>query len=302
MRNIRHTLESIKTSLLLLATLTLVSVFSHKVEAEVLFEGYYKVSLSGVHSGYIIQRYELDAAKKQFTGMSYAYIRLSPDGKQFLNESLVAKSDDAFHPISYLFSGIMTEKDPDTEQIKNKITSIDGTFKKVGNKTQGTFKGLRDGKNFRNTLTFDRGVFLSNFLLYLWLQKGFKVGFSAGFKALAEESAEVADGSYKIEKEAKVKNIDAFQIKWKFKGMESLSFISVTGQALSTESSAQGVTQELVSTREAAVGPLPFAEKSVKALFGAIPEGKKNTIAEASAKPAPSIASPPPSKSEQTNQ
>ncbi len=317
-----NSLKSIKTLFVLLAAMISLSVFSQKVEAEVLFEGYYKVTLSGVHAGYIVQRYELDAAKKTFTGMSYAYIRLNEDGKQFLTESLVAKSDDTFHPLSYQFSGLMTEKDPNTEKIKNKITSIDATFKKVGNKTRGTLKGLKDGKNFTNTVSFDRGVFLSNFLLYLWLQKGFKVGFGTGFNAFAEESGEVAQGKYKIEKEAKVNGVDAFKINWSFKGMDSVSFISVTGQALSTESPAQGVIQELVSSKDAAVGSLPFADKSVKALFGGIPEGKKNTLADNASKPAPKVAphmqpstdeanpgvkvkpptTPPPSESSETNQ
>ena len=270
----------IKPALVLLAaTLTLLS-FSQKVEAEVLFEGYYKVTLSGVHAGYVIQRYEFDAKKKEFTGMSYAYVRFTPDGKQFLTESLVAKADDAFHPLSYQFSGLTTESDPATGQIKNKISSIDGKFKKVGDKTEGALTGLKDGKNFRNTIKFERGVFLSNFLIYLMLNKGFKAGVGGGFKALAEESGEVSSGKYKIEKEEKHKGIDAFKIKWDFKNMESISFISATGQALATESPAQGVAQELVATRAAAVGALPFAEKSVKALFGAIPEGQKNSIAE----------------------
>lgn len=295
MNTFSHSLKFTKTSILLLAATLVTLSFSHKVEAELLFEGYYKVSLSGTHAGYVIQRYELDPAKKQFTGKSYAYIRLTPDGKQFLNESLVAKADDAFHPLSYQFSGLMAERDPATDKIKNKVTTIDASFKKVGTKTQGTFKGLRDGKDFRSTLSFDRGVFLSNFLLYLWLQKGFKVGLAGGFKAIAEESAEVADGNYKIEKEVKHRGVDAFKINWKFKGVSSESMISVTGNALSTQAPAQGVVQELVQSRAEAVGSLPFAEKSIKALFGSIPEGKKNTLAEAGSAPA---AKPSSSKSE----
>lgn len=318
--SLNHVYKFIKSSSLALAAALALNLFSHKVEADLLFEGYYKVTLTGVHAGYVIQRYEFDAAKKVFTGTSFSYVRLNADGKQFLNESLVAKSSDAFIPISYLFSGLYADKDPATGQIKNRITSIDANFKKVGDKTQAQMKGLLDGKNFKNTLTFSRKVFLSNFLIYLILQNGLKTGKSFQFEALAEETGKIGCGIAQIKEEKKLSGIDSFKMIWDFKQSQPTlaclnsinlkesfneSFLAASGNPLSTDSPAQGVRQELVATKEAAVASLPFAEKSIKALFGDIPKGQKNTVAEkignasttTGATPAGS-STPPPTKNQ----
>lgn len=284
-----HCSQFIKSTVTLLATVFAFTVFSHKVEAETIFEGYYKVGLSGTHSGYVIQRYEFDAKKKEFAGSYFAYVRLSPDGKQYLNESLVAKSDEAFHPIKYNYSKLSNELDPAKPgKIRPLVTTIDATFKKTkdGKNLQATMTGIKDGKNFSAKPIMDKNMFLSNFLLYLMLQKGLTAGRNFAFEAVAEESGEVQKGQVQIKSEEKFRNIASFKIDWTYKETRSISFIATTGEALATESTTQGVTQELVASKELATAGFTFPEKSVKGVFGNIPEGKINAVYKESQKPA----------------
>jgi hypothetical protein len=258
------------------ALLAILVTFSLKVEAEVLFEGYYKVSLSGVHSGYVIQRYELDANKKTFTGTSFAYVRVSPDGKQFLNESIVAKANDKFQPLSYNYSGLIAAQNEQTGRIENRINVIDATF--AGQKM--TLKGLLNGKNLASTTAYPKGAFLSNFLIYLMLQNGFKVGKSFEFNAISEEEGKVNKGFVRIVAEEPFKGVGSYKIDWSLKDMKSISYISNTGNALATESPAQKVTQELVATPSEATAGFTLPQESIKKIFGGIPLGNVNVLAE----------------------
>ena len=57
-----------KFTIMKMATTILISIFSLCSRADILFEGYAKVTntLEGIHCGYIVNRYEFDQKKKQF--------------------------------------------------------------------------------------------------------------------------------------------------------------------------------------------------------------------------------------------
>lgn len=297
-----HNSQGIKSTVLLLAAVAAFTFFSHKVEAEILFEGYYKVGLSGVHSGYMIQRYEFDAKKGEFSASSYAYVKLSPDGKQFLNESLVAKADQAFNPIKYQYSKLSSESDPQKPgQLKTLVSTIDGNFKKQKDgRVAAVFTGIKDGKNYSAKSTLQKNMFLSSFLLYLMLQKGLQAGRSFAFEAIAEESGTVEKGDIQLGQEQKYKGLTVFKMDWKFKDIRSVSFISTTGEAISTETANQGVLQELVANRSDAIANFKFPEKSIKGIFNGIPDGKSNSVYKLANEPAaPSANAMPVKKSTQ---
>lgn len=281
-----HNKDVIKSMLRPLTLIVFALTFSLKVQAEVIFEGYYKVTLSGVHAGYVIQRYEFDATQKLFTGKAFTYVRITPDGKQFINESLVAKANDKFQPVSYNYSGLIASLNEQTGRIENNVTLIDATFQ--GQKM--TLKGLKSGKNFSSKTTYPQGAFLSNFLLQLMLQKGLAVGRNFRFEAIAEETGMVHKGQVQIVAEEQFKGANAFKINWAYKDVESTSYISTNGNALGTESPAQKVAQVLVANPSEATAGFTLPQQSIKKIFGNIPAGNVHDFA----KPKSSTTSTPP--------
>jgi hypothetical protein len=232
--------------------------------AEVHFEGYYKVTIAGVHTGYAIQRFDFDTGAKQFTSTYYVYVRTSPDGKKFTTESLVAKSNEKFEPISYQYTAIL-EGNPIQIDAKFNGLNMTAVMKRAGKPT--TIK--RD---------LPKGSFLSTMLLQLILQNGLKTGKGFSFNAVAEEDAEVRPGTARVVGEMKYKNRDAFRLEYEFKGINSVAYIDTAGQVLFSEAPAQSVSTELVSDPSQARLNFSFPEKTLKTLFGGLPTGQKNSL------------------------
>lgn len=254
-----------KTALLLGLVLA-ASIFSPvSLWGSTIFEGYYKVLLSDVHAGYAVQRYSFDSAKKEFTSTYYVYVRTSPDGKKYTSESLSAKSNDKFQPISYQYTAIIDGKPVliDAKSVKGKL---------VG-------ETMRDGKKGKLSTPIPEGTFLSTMLLHLVLQNGLKVGKAFSYKAIAEEDGKVFPGSLKVASERKYKGVNTFKLEYDFKDIKSEALISDEGNVLYSLAPAQSVATELVANPAEAKGSFPFPEKTLKTLFGNVPSGKENTLA-----------------------
>jgi hypothetical protein len=232
--------------------------------AEVLFEGYYKILMSGVHSGYAIQKYELDSNKKEFKSSYYIYVRTSPDGSKSATESLVAFSDDAFRPKKYEYTAV----------IDGKPMTIDATF----SKDKLSAKINKSGAASTQTAVLPKGTFLSTMLLYMVLQKGMKVGSGYSFKALAEEDAKIYDGTLKVVKETPYKSQNVFELVYLFKGVEAKALVSASGHTLYTNAELQKVETELVTNPMDARANFNFPEKTIKRIFGDIPKGVTHSI------------------------
>jgi hypothetical protein len=256
-------LHLVRTVLISLA-LTLGPVLA---KAEVIFEGYYKVNLEGEHRGYAIQRYEFDGNKKEFTSTYFIYVRISPDGKRFTTESLVAKSNDKFQPLNYQYTAIL----------EGKPLIIDAKFD--GRNLRATVK--REGKDERKTRVIPEGSFLSTMLLHLILQNGLKVGKGFSYNAIAEEDVEVRSGTARVAAETTYKGIKAFRLEYDFKDIASVAMIAESGHVLFSEAPLQKVSTELVANPNEARGNFSFPEKTLKTLFKGLPEGKKNILAQA---------------------
>jgi hypothetical protein len=251
--------------------------------AEPAFEAYYKFILGNQHSGYAIQRYEIDDKKKQITSTYFAYVK-TPTGST--TESLVAKADLAFEPISYQYSAL----------VDGKAKFVDGDFK---NKKL-TGKMVDGGKTQALNLTVPQNGFMSTFLSYVMLKNGLGVGKNYGYLALAEESPACLKndpyckptdvgfikGSAAIKAEEKYKDIPGYKVAFDFKGIKFDGYLSNTGETLGTFSPLQNAALEIVTSKEEAVANFPFSEKNMKTLFGGIPTGKKNSLYEATQKKA----------------
>ncbi|MCB0350248.1 MAG: hypothetical protein KDD38_03635, partial [Bdellovibrionales bacterium] len=243
--------------------------------ADPAFEGYYKFILGGQHSGYVVQRFEINDAKKQMTSTYYVFVK-TPSGST--TESLVAKSDLSFEPISYQYSAL----------VDGKMKSVDATFK---NKKM-TAKMTDNGKTQSVILNVPQNGFLSTFLNYVMLKNGLMVGKNYEYYALAEESpacfkgdknCKATDvgfikGTAGIKAEQKVGAVDAYKVDFNYKGVSFIGLLSHAGETLGSISPMQEASTELVSSRQAAVGAFPFKEKHIRALFGDIPAGKKNAL------------------------
>jgi hypothetical protein len=231
------------------------------VRADVLFEGYSKV-VSGKDSiGYIVQRYEFDKAKHQFTTISFTH--LGPKSGNSA-ESMKAVCNDKFEPISFSY----TLKSPD------KTKTIDGSFAKG----MMTLKMSDGGKTQTKKVKLEKGTFLSSFLGYLMLQNGYKVGKKFQYSAIAEEDGTVETGHAFIEKDDKYHDRPAFKILNEFKDAQFTSWVTARGEILATESKAQGIGTELVKDPKEATKDQLVPNSTLSLLFGKVPDGKANVL------------------------
>lgn len=243
--------------------------------AEPAFEGYYKFILGGQHSGYILQRFDIDNKKNQMTSTYYVYVK-TPTGST--TESLVAKSDLSFEPQSYQYSAL----------VDGKIKTVDATFK---NKKM-TAKMVDSGKTQNVTLVVPPNGFMSTFLPYVMLRNGLMVGKNYEFHALAEEApacfkgdpqcqsqqSGFIKGTAAIKAEQKYKGLDSYRVDIQFKGVQFTGILGQAAETLASLSPLQNASTELVRTKDEAVASFPFNLKHIKTLFGDIPSGAKNPL------------------------
>jgi hypothetical protein len=226
------------------------------------FEAYYKFYLGDKHSGYTIQRLEVNDAKKQMVSTYYCYVK-TPSGSSI--ESLSATADLNFEPISYQYTSL----------VDGKPKLVDANF---SNKKM-TATIVENGHAKKSTLTVRQNGFLSTFLNYVILKNGMTTGRAYDFFALSEEDPGFHEGTASILSEQKVKGIDAYKINITYKGVEFTALVTNNGEPLGTLSPQQNASTEMVASRAEAIGSLPFNEKQISTLFKGIPEGKNNKLA-----------------------
>ncbi|MCB0357886.1 MAG: hypothetical protein KDD40_12805, partial [Bdellovibrionales bacterium] len=162
--------------------------FSTLARTETMFEGYYQIRLGGVHSGFVIQRYSFDSAKKLFS--STYYIRTNQLAGN-ITESLKATANDKFEPITYQY----------TSKTGNVIKTIDATFKNTdkGPKMTAVVSDGKMGNKIEKDLP--KGTFLSTFLAYMMLSRGISMGKVYSYQGIAEEDAADYPGKAKIQEQ-----------------------------------------------------------------------------------------------------
>ncbi len=256
--------------------LTFVLVIPNESRAGTLFEGYFKVLLGTNHIGYFIIRYESLPEKKQMKANYFIYVSVN---NQNTTEGLTALADENFVPINYQYSALMN----------GKIKSIDATIVKNKMTVKLTEGGIP--KTFKTDL--QENSFLSIFLNYVILKNGLAKGKSYAYEAVAEEEGQPYKGTALVKEPQKVGNIEAYNLDFNFKNTQFSSLMSIKGESLGTVQ--ESIRTELVKTRAEAVGKILFPEKTVRTLFGNIPEGTKNPLYAAEATvPSASSANPTP--------
>lgn len=270
-KNLRQTKMAIKTNLSLVALVFALLCFRF-AEAEVLFEGYSKVLIGGVHVGYTVSRYEFDPQKKEFTASTFLKTNSFGGG---LTESLKAKSDENLLPLEYQYNYSDGKK---TKKIEVKFQENKKTKKlrMLGQIIEGAQPVKIDQE-------FSDDVFLSSFLAYRILRskKGMVSGVKYEYTAIAEEDAAAYKGVSFVKEQELVKGIKAFKILNDFKGVKYVSYASFEGQVLSTKSPVQSIQTELVSKKESAIQNQSFSPEIMKLIFGSVPTGEENVLAKA---------------------
>lgn len=264
---------------LLSVTTAIVSLSIAKpASAAVLFEGWSKVLISGKHVGYVVQRFDFDEKKKEWKATHFLKTSTESGG---LNESLVARSDSSFKPLSYQYTNV----------VNGKPTLIDATFK--GDKMTAVVTEGKEKKTITNTLP--KGTFLSAFLGYVMLQgkEGLKKGVKYEYQAVMEESALVTKGEAYISEEETVSGIPVFRVLNKIDGGQFVSLASHKAEILGTTSPSAGIQTVLVPTMEEAVSAFGVNSTALSQLFGSVPKGKENEIARRSLMPPPKAAQAP---------
>ncbi len=240
--------------------------------AEVMFEGYYKITLKGEHIGYSIQRYDFDQKAKKFTSISFLKIKV---GDLIIQESLKAYSDDKFKPLSYQY----------TSQTGKDLKSIDAEFK-------GEIMDLKisDGKNLKTEKhKIPKGTFLSSFLVYMLLQKPLKLKEAFKYSGIAEEDGASYWGKAYVDSTKSQPNFQEVRILNQFKSEKFISTLAtvkhpseankyVKAEVLGTESPIKTLATELVKRPTQATEGHTVPTATLSTLFGGVPVGKANLL------------------------
>jgi len=234
-----------------------------KIQAQVLFEGYSKITLGEQFIGFTIQRYEFDAQKKNF--ISTSLIKYNEIGGS-ITESLKAFANEALEPISYSYNLLSPSG----------VKTIDATFTKGVLSVKTTEKGITRKKD----LKLPKGSFFSSFLAYVILKNphGLKKSSKYEYQAVAEEDGENYKGTATVQSEETYKGLHVYKILNDYKGSQFISYTTDKGEMITTLAPQKSLSLELVTEPSLAVGDLSVGADNLKLLFGNIPEGKINAL------------------------
>lgn len=320
-----------KVHLISMVFLFMSNALSVKLSAQVLFEGYSKISLGGQFIGFAIQKYEYDVQKKNF--ISTSLIKYNELGGS-TTESLKAYANEALEPISYNYNlltptgvktieasvkkGLLTlitmekansiasagvSEDAD----KPAIPSGKGAKSKKNDKTKSTekLKAADKTKSNDNTKTTKReiqlpkGSFFSTFLAYVILKnpQGLKLNSKYEYQAVAEEDGGLYKGSATVQSEETFKGLHVFKILNVFKETQFTSLTTEKGEMIYTTASPdKSLVLELMADPSSAMGGLTVSSDNLRLLFGGIPEGKVNALLSTATPAAPTAPVDPTSE------
>ncbi|MEK6774199.1 MAG: hypothetical protein AABY64_09675 [Bdellovibrionota bacterium] len=235
-------------------------------ESDLLFEGYHKLMSGGVHIGYTISRYEYDPKSKKFTATIFTKTgALGSD----VTESTHAVADADLNPVSYEYTA-MVGKD---------IKTIDAKFKK--NHMSAVVK--EKGKIQKIEQDIPKGVFLSQFLIYLMLKSknGLQADLNYKYKAIAEEDGKFYDGQALVTKQEKYNGYPAFKILNNYKDLKFVAYVTDRGEVLGVTNPAQNLAIELKPKPNDATGQFGVGASILRNLFGDVPLGTHNVLSRA---------------------
>lgn len=239
-------------------------LFSTTLKAEVLFEGYYKVTQFKKHIGFLILKHEVDLKTQNFKTTSF--MRLGKE-KFDITESYQAVSDSEMNPVSLNYLAVESRK----------TKTIQAEFK--GGKMTGLV--VEDGKKIKLNEKVPQGVFLSSALYYMMLKSkdGLKTGAKFDYAALTEEGPVVMKGTVSVDKKMQtVGKHQLLKIDNEFAGSNYSNLVSNQGEIYSAVTPATSIESELVKDKKTATEGVQIKSGTVEKVFGKIPEGNVNLL------------------------
>lgn len=245
----------------LLTSLTLTPSFGF---AEILFEGSYRVLQGGVHTGYFLSRHEFDSKKKQFISTSFMKI----EGALDFTESIKSVANENFYPISYAYTAVS----------QGQTRTVDAKFEK-GKIVANITANKQPEKVIKD---IPKNTILSGFLIYAILRspQGLKPNIKFDYDAIAEEFGEVKRGTVSIKDYDSYETLKAIRIENSFLDTKSSNLVSEKGEILMTASPTQKIAIELVPQMSIATQGMKVPQALIKTLFGDMPTGLKNIVAQ----------------------
>ncbi len=253
------------------------ALISNYARAEVLFEGYSKITSGGVSIGYSIQKYEFLKKKNQY--VFYSYLKTNSLGGE-VTESTKAIADKDFKPISYQYTSVTGGK-------KKSVKTIDGKV----SKNKLTAKVVENGKSVNVSKDLPAGTFFSSFLAYVILKSpsGLSPNTNYDYIAITEEDGDLMKGSAVVKEKENYKGIETLKVINDIREPESkkqkfLVNLTPKGEMLITKVPELALTVELVTDPSEATQKFGRSSAVLSAFFGGVPTGKKNTLAESTKK------------------
>lgn len=276
----------------LVLSLAVLISFNVASARDTLFEGYYKIMSGDQHIGFAISRFEFDAKTKHFHSTQMTKIQNS--GTDILESlSAVSESNETMTPVSYKYTSLVGKESKTIDAKFTKGKKPTDPIKMTGTITQAGKKPVK----ITNDLS--PKVFLGTFLYYRMLksEQGLQTKSKYDYDAIAEEDGVVEKGSAVVSGEEKFKGFTAFRIDNSFKKSVFISHVTDKGEALSSVVKDARLSMELVPKASDAVGTVGLPEAVAKTLFGNVPTGEKNVVAQYF-KNADKINAPPGGKQE----
>ncbi len=253
----------IKNGVVRNAAVVLLLLLSTSARAEILFDGYYKVTQFKKHIGFLVLRHELDAKTKQFKTTSFT--KLAKNGFD-MTESYQAVSDSSLAPLSISYLAVSDKKNTKTIEVSFKKSMMTGT-------------AVENGKATKISQKMEKDVFLSSALYYLMLNSkgGLKTDSKFDFKAITEEGPVAMPGTVKVESKMVTQgSLQLLKVQNKFAGSEYENLITTKGEVVSAITPATSIETELVKSSDEALEGIKIASGTLEKIFGEIPAGKTN--------------------------
>lgn len=238
--------------------------FSLGVKAEVLFEGYYKVTQFKKHIGFMILRHEMDTKSKQFKSTSF--IRLAKNGFD-MTESYQATSDSELKPVKLSYLAAEGKSTTKTTEVVFKNGKMTGETVENGKKTK------------INAALNKKDIFLSSALYYLMLKSkdGLKTDSKFDFFAITEEGPAIMQGTAIVDKKMVTQGtLQLLKITNKFAGSEYENLVTSRGEVVSAVTKSTSIETELVKSNAEALEGIKVASGTLEHIFGNVPAGKVN--------------------------
>ena len=236
--------------------------FSVSAKAEILFEGYYKVTQFKKHIGFLVLRHEIEDKTNNFKTTSF--IKLGKGGFDMTETyQAISSADLAPLSISYLAVG---DKKTKTIDVKIKDGKMTGTV-------------VEDGKKTKINTSVQKGSFLSSALYYLMLKSkdGLKTGSKFDYMALTEEGPVVLNGTVSIETKMTTQgSMQLLKVSNRFAGSEYDNLVTPRGEVISAITPATSIDSELVKAPEDATQGIKLTDGTMEKIFGGVPAGKTN--------------------------